>query len=649
GSSVKGMVRNVLEIMSFSKMSQFDDDTYAFRDLNNKKDYMNQMKPTNTFCGWLKKKDNRYVIEDCGKPGRIRLDKIDNKCFLRFSKEFDEKEEENKTAQFKYELFDDIELPTYFSHQKNHNGRDVYIQGNDKEGTVVFTGQPSARKEGEDPKGKIYEFIFFKSTEELELQESIFDNFKFAYFDERKTQPKESLDWSYWKEKLENENLPEKERRVPIFFQKDNNGKIKHFGLSYLYKLPYNYSIKNAVKSISKEHFSDKLDLAQTIFGYLDEENKKALKGRVQFSHFKADSKPEKFKTITTVLGSPRASYYPIYIKQDYTVGGKWIKSENYHTLMNKDSQIAGRKRYPLHQNIPNPKEYDKSEKSATTFTPLGTYHKESKQFNEFTFSGKLRYHNLKKEELGAILSALTFHGNSDTFYHNIGMAKPLGFGKINIEVSLDVNQQVEMLKKYEALMQKEFNNRWLETEQLKELFTMANKHIAIDKHLKYLILNPTNSTDEFRSKKSDREYLPLVTTLSKSNIQINSILNQNNINDFLESEEKKQKLLQKEKDKVSAQNELLNSTPERMSKAFKDAIQNYILKNITLPYYDYSDLKKVFEGKEDDIVADDVYNAYMDLVDKQSFEPIEKLLLKREQNKASELELAELYRLLSE
>jgi CRISPR/Cas system CSM-associated protein Csm5 (group 7 of RAMP superfamily) len=41
-SSVKGMLRNVLEIMSFSKMrlETFDDDTYAVRDLRNPTLYM---------------------------------------------------------------------------------------------------------------------------------------------------------------------------------------------------------------------------------------------------------------------------------------------------------------------------------------------------------------------------------------------------------------------------------------------------------------------------------------------------------------------------------------------------------------------------------------------------------------------------------
>jgi len=647
-TSVKGMVRNVLEIMSFSKMSQFNDNTYAVRDLSNQELYMSKMKPKNIFCGWLKKIDGKYYIEDCGIPGRIRLNKIDRQCSTKFGSNFDGKSDNHKTAKFKYELFSDINLPTNFRYEKNHNGRDVYIVGDDKEGTIVFTGQPSARKEGKTPSGKIYEFIFFEPKEDIEINQKIYNNFKFAYFDGKSNM---SEDWKWRKEQLHNGE------KIPVFFQKDKDGNIIHFGLSYLYKLPYNYSIGDAIKQkietiTRKDKEYIKLDLSETIFGTtqksLDETKDYSLKGRVQFSHFKADIKPPIFKTITTVLGSPRASYYPIYIKQNYKVGESIVENERYNTLMDKNSHISGWKRYPLHQNIPNPKRYNKEVDSATTFRPLGNYDKESNKFNEFTFSGKLRYHNPKQVELGAIISALTFHGCSDDFYHNIGMAKSLGFGKINIELSLKAEKEVQLLTAFENKM-KEFDEGWIDSQQLNELFAMADKNLAIEHQLKYLTLDPKEKIDEFRDKKNHSEYLPLTSRLSKSKNRIKSILRQETIDCFIKKEMDKQKILEENKEKIKQEQELLNNTPQRNSKAFKDAIKGYVIRNITLPYYDYSDLKKVFEEREDDIISDDIYDAYMDLVDKKSFKSIEKLLLKREKNKATDLELAKLYQLLKE
>jgi len=620
-TSIKGMVRSVLEIMSFSKMSQFNDDTYAVRDLNNKELYMSKMKPTNTFCGWLYKTNDGYKVDDCGIPGRIRLDKINNTLASDFNEQFDGKKEEHKTAEFKYNMTKNIELPTKFLHKKSDNGRDIYTVGNSKRGTIVFTGQPSKRKEGIKPTGKIYEFIFFDFIEDLDIEEKVFKNFLFSYFDGRKTQPEESKDWTYWKKRLNNNE------KIPIFFQKDKDGKIIHFGLSYLYKLPYKYSIKNAIESVSKEHFNPKADLAQTIFGYTEKDGKSNLKGRVNFSHFKADTQPEKFQKIRTVLGSPRASYYPIYMKQDIP----------YKTLMDEDTQIAGRKRYPLQQNIPNPKQYSEKEKSATTFNALGTYDKVSGNFNEFSFSGKVRYHNLKKSELGALLSALTFHGNSNDFYHNVGMAKSYGFGKIQVSLDIQGSKLQEGLQEFEYVMSKEIGE-WLKTEQIKELFTMADKDINIDSN--YLVLNPQLGVDEFRDKKNNLETLDLASKLSNSDIQIQSLLNASL------KEKVKIALLEKEREnQIQIEKMMLEKTPSSKSKEFQEAIEKFVRKNATgLPLYKYEDLKLLLYGEEDNIKSDMIYDAYINLTGKKTFQKIENLLLKRDKGEATKLELAQLY-----
>jgi len=439
----------------------------------------------------------------------------------------------------------------------------------------------------------------------------------------------------------------ENNERVPVFFQKDSQGEVIHFGLSYLYKLPYKYSIKNAIEAVSKEHFDKRIDLAQAIFGFVDSDEKKALKGRVQFSHFKADSKPQPFKMITTVLGTPRASYYPIYMQQNCRVNGT-IETNEYNTLMDKKTEIRGKKRYPLQQRIPNPPTHKVDEKSSTTFQPLGTYDKESRELNEFTFSGKLRYHNLKKAELGAVISALTFHGNSGAFYHSIGMAKPYGFGKISIDIDIKAHKQIELLQAYEETMSAAITN-WLQTEQITELFTMASKELNIDNQLKYLTLDPTTGTDEFREKKNNKSCLPLVSQISKvSRMRASSLFNDKVINSFIEREERKIALLKKQKEEILQQQKLLNNTPKSFSKAFKKAIENYIKNSCKdLPYYDYAHLKLVLNDKADDIISDDIYNAYYDLEEIVGFKKIKELLIRRETNKATDLELAELYGLL--
>lgn len=461
-TSIKGTIRSVLEIISFSKLRDFDDSTYAVRDFSKGENfYMEQMKKT-TYCGWLYKKDGNFFIQDCGIPGRISQKEIDKIYNMEFSKkfrdgEFDEQDKEKKTAKYKYEdsLLKGKNLVNKFIHLKNSNSRDIYIQDkNGKAGTIVFTGQPSARKEAENPKdssGKIYEFIFFEKTgKEILVSQKMMEDFKFAYFDDRKTEPKESIDWAYWKVKLENAG------KVPVFFQLDDEEKLLHFGLAYMYKIIYKHSISAGILQNTK----NSLDLTQVIFGYTDKDTKEALKGRVYFSHFPALGNPKELDLRGEILGTPRASYYPNYIRQ---YGGK-LKS-----YMDDGFEIAGRKRYPVHKGseVSTKNQEKSSENVKSFFAPLDKGTK---------FSGKVKFHNLKKAEIGALISAITFHNTKNTF-HNLGFAKPYGYGKCIIEIT---NLSQDEIRKYLAAFEKEILQQipyWGDlgkNDSLKELLAMA-------------------------------------------------------------------------------------------------------------------------------------------------------------------------------
>ncbi len=121
GSSIKGMVRAVLEIMTFGKMgNKADDKRYAIRDLSGaiKELYLSKFKPDTVFGGWLKKNDgdaheSTYVIEDCGQPGRIshrHLDEIYGTDFAHYFLKgggFLQNRDEQKAARFKYRRFEE--------------------------------------------------------------------------------------------------------------------------------------------------------------------------------------------------------------------------------------------------------------------------------------------------------------------------------------------------------------------------------------------------------------------------------------------------------------------------------------------------------------------------------------------------------------
>ncbi|WP_201030183.1 hypothetical protein, partial [Campylobacter fetus] len=124
------------------------------------------------------------------------------------------------------------------------------------------------------------------------------------------------------------------------------------------------------------------------------------------------------------------------------------------------------------------------------------------------TFQGKLKFHNLKKVEIGALLSAITFHDQGDICMHNIGMAKALGYGKIDIKLELQNLKfdKKEYLKKFEELMTN-FKSDWKNSDQLVELFAMANITTKTNKQLAYQLLkNP--KLNDFTNKPEKNDFI---------------------------------------------------------------------------------------------------------------------------------------------
>lgn len=483
GTSIKGMIRNVLEILSFGRMEdKVNDHKYALRDLSGamKDQYLKDFTPDKIYCGWLKKgQDNDYIITDCGIPGRIGHDEIDRYFKTNFVSyfglggAFKGNNDKDKAAQKKYQMFGATNqnqqkfAETSFPEGIMDGGRKLYkIQSNGvKEGTLVFSGQPGVRKQDRSGKwtGHFYEFIFFKGDEkELPVPEKVMKDFFFAYYEHDK--PKWSEDWKIWRVKLE------KSESIPVFFHKDDKGHVKSLGLSYLYKLPYNYSV---IEAITNHQGKGKPDLSEAIFGHVDKNN--ALKGRVHIGHAFASEGAEPDEDKREVLSGPKASYYPNYMRQDVSRGGAVAQ---YKTFMDKDAMIAGWKRYPVHANGVKhnpPPAGTNSEKILTKFIPL-------KAGAEFTFS--IRYHNLRPVELGALLSALTFHDTENT-YHSIGMAKPLGYGKVKLKITnandLDIPKYLGIFETYMNAQLNKTTPAWHEEEQVTELVTMAQGHNNAD------------------------------------------------------------------------------------------------------------------------------------------------------------------------
>lgn len=549
GTSIKGMIRNVMEIMTFGKMNLDKNMRFATRDWNNQRiyDLKKITEQQKVRCGYLYKEGDKYFIEDHGTPYRINHKRIDehiggNKRI--FEKNFSKAHgvdlnkpiqgKDPKSAYFKYSLIKD--LPgNLFKNQRftidnefandNQSQRVKGDPNGELFGDIIFTGQPDkwssdnqAQRENDKGKGKFYEFVFGSEITgaPLEVSEDMFEQFKFFHSD--------SEDWQkLWKAKFNTNH-----GRVPVFFRLDGMF-IKDFGLAFLYKTPFKYSVKEIGNKHQKEFDVNRPDFTECIFGFSNKKDNqtkysKFSKGRVQFGHATAIDNPTKLDLVTTIMGSPKASYYPIYVKQNHGhIGLVETKMDgkksfyNYTTYQDDNSVPSGWKRYPIKRNLTvRPSDNPNLQ---TSFYPLAA---------ESTFEQKIRFHNLRPIELGALLAAITFHGNEHTLFHSIGLGKPMGFGKLKVVV-LATNKEFDIKKHlslFEDFMNKELGKSWVQTDQMIELLTMARDIDAIKERelLDYMKMDNNPENNEFLKAKQLGEYLRSYSSLSNSKFKPASI-----------------------------------------------------------------------------------------------------------------------------
>lgn len=513
GSSIKGLLRSTIEIISNGKFEQVEDRSFGKRDLNNNS-YRNNMKTVN--CGWLVKEEDEYVIYDHGNPMKIEVNKIDNAFnglnlfqFITTGSFDNDRNKRNKTALAKY-----YKLANLLNIKVDKLIDSIEETSNNAEfgGTLVFTGQPGRHKPHETnkfKKGKHHEFLIPNRDNPIRrpVGEQLIQSFTTIHVN--------SEDWKkLWYNRF-NEG-----RKIPVFFIIQNNT-VHSIGLSRMYKYPYQKSVYDAIPQNFIE--KNKHDLAECIFGYSKKDNGNliALKGRVQVGHFFANEDSVSCKNVhKLILGTPHPSYYPLYVLN----GTDWDNA----------TRVNGRKFYPIRKGnsiLPPPNEQSLVQngcliRSAIAMCPLksGT-----------VFSGKIRFFNLKPFELGALISALTLFNNKKLF-HSIGMGKPLGYGKTSIEVNKvlirknsDPEKELEGIDVDECIKyftsgingeteENSYNySKWRDSQVKTELYAMSSENDNVDT---YMVMTTDRKTNEFiLCKNSDSEGLPRFSDLKNKKI----------------------------------------------------------------------------------------------------------------------------------
>lgn len=479
GSSIKGMLRSTMEIMSFGKLgkSQFTDRFFSKRELGGKltpdgQKYVEMMKGVRP--AWLRKKGEKLFLTPCDGEWKRIDDKVLRGLYPSFAKA--KKTRYDKNAAIAHDANE--WYPTY-----NLDGDDYHI---------VCTGNI-------DKKVKDYLFPIGR-LEEVEVMD---ERVRTAFYTVHEPTP----DFDKIVQRLD------AGQDVAVFYLPGHDTyDIKAIGISAMLRYPYKQSVSDLIKA-EQAPKEDLHDLTETIFGYTTKGDKDSLRGRVQIGNAfiaKPLADDQLGVQVSGVQGQPKASFYPFYLKQ---------RGNPYKTYDTADG-IAGRKLYRVHRGstVTDLPKGNGNENALTHFIPIPAGQ---------TFHLKIAVHNLRKMETGALLSALTLHQTKGA-WHNLGLAKGFGYGKLEIDsISLSngfAGTVDDYLKAFESQMSvftyTTSKVMWAATPQVTALMGILGEHDDADLRVMQL-----NAVIDGKKTKEYVEAKRHFSKLTEKAVPVNSFL----------------------------------------------------------------------------------------------------------------------------
>lgn len=404
GSSMRGMIRTLVEILSFSKIGYVGDKYLYFRTMADmchsvKDNYIDKMSSKaegekkgqyKMSCGILYKNGlNYYITHVSDNPKEIK-------------KVISKKEIQNYQTH-KYFEFNDkfIVVAGDAPPKKNRDGKLVY-----KENDWVINKKSKTEKDILIPKEDVESYLddFMRDSKIPNL------------ISDTKTYPD----------------------GVPCFYVKWKDSKNKErvsFGYNPMFRLSYEKSIFDHIPEDHKN--KDILDITSAIFGIESEFATRVFFEDSFLNENQTDIIME--EKIPQILSGAKPTTFQHYLTQNTD------DVRNLSHYNSTDSAIRGNKLY-FHKSGQNWEEKNVI-KNDNVHTKIKAIKPNKK------FSGKIRFENLSNIELGALLQALSLPTNC---FHKIGMGKPLGLGSIKITPKLYLSNRIE---RYTSLFS-EFENK---------------------------------------------------------------------------------------------------------------------------------------------------------------------------------------------
>jgi CRISPR-associated protein (TIGR03986 family) len=256
------------------------------------------------------------------------------------------------------------------------------------------------------------------------------------------------------------------ENNDPLFYLVDRSGNLVFFGPTMMFRMPYSASTVKFIPECLRD--PGQLDIAEAIFGSTER------KGRVRFpdaafaravgggdSPFCVDNNG---RIIPKILSSPKPTSFQNYLVQNVPQvqkndlnhygdpygknGGTvirghkfyWNKFGNIEDVQESCGEQNGRVQMDAN-GLSHYRNTDRGEWRNADMPDAKPQHTVIKPVRPgCVFKGKIHFENLSDIELGALLSALDLEGEHSR--HRLGMGKPYGMGRIHIQYTLNLEDR---------------------------------------------------------------------------------------------------------------------------------------------------------------------------------------------------------------
>lgn len=224
---------------------------------------------------------------------------------------------------------------------------------------------------------------------------------------------------------------------LPCFYVDDGKGQVTAFGFTGNFRIPFSRTVD---KQLPKVHLSETIDMTEAVFGV---ESRWGTRVFFEDAFLKQSDRNcvSSQARVPFILASPKATCYQHYLTQKTPVfatnnfGEDIVELRNY----NDETTLRGNKIYWHRQNCGwvqnNEHEIRRHPNQYTKIKTVGP---------GAHFCGRIRFENLSGIELGALLFVLKL---KEAHCHKIGMGKPLGLGSIKITPRLVLSDRISRYK----------------------------------------------------------------------------------------------------------------------------------------------------------------------------------------------------------